>query len=346
MYSRSPREKSPCEYKESNDCNKDWNCLWDYDVKECRKKSTPVHAGEYSGALVFNPTQLNLSSIKNIYSFMNYDIIDMYYSDPDAVLESIESMFFEDQEIVRLLNYLPDEETWFIDELVEIVDHDLILESGNWNMIKKIIPQLTSINALIIPITRGGHIGILKYFIEMGLTINYNYTLRIAADNGHLDIVQYLVSLGADIHADNDAALLDASQNGHLDVVQYLVSKGANIHVEDDFALRRASMNRHLDVVQYLVSVGADIHAADDQAIRAAAFRGHLDVVQYLVSMGANVHARNDDALVSAASNGHLDVVKYLVSVGANVHADNDKALQLALLHDHLDIVQYLQNLA
>ena len=64
---------------------------------------------------------------------------------------------------------------------------------------------------------------------------------------------------GADIHADDDEALIRASEHGHLDVVKYLVQNGANIHAVDDYDLKYASRNGHLDVVKYLVSEGAEV---------------------------------------------------------------------------------------
>jgi len=88
--------------------------------------------------------------------------------------------------------------------------------------------------------------------------------------------------LGADIHADDDAALCWASQNGHLEVVKFLVSKGANIHAVDDRALQLASQYGHLAVVKFLVSKGANIHSDDDFALQVACENGHLAVVKAL----------------------------------------------------------------
>ena len=122
---------------------------------------------------------------------------------------------------------------------------------------------------------------------------------------------EYLVSLGANISAHNDNAVIYASKNGHLDVVKYLVSMGANIR-NADYAVISASMGGHLDVVKYLVSLGAD----KDCAVEWASMGGHLDVVKYLVSMRANIHADNNCAVRYASANGHLDVVKYLVELG------------------------------
>jgi hypothetical protein len=39
-----------------------------------------------------------------------------------------------------------------------------------------------------------------------------------------LEVVKYLVSVGADIHADDDAAVRLTSENGHLEVVEYIKS--------------------------------------------------------------------------------------------------------------------------
>jgi len=91
----------------------------------------------------------------------------------------------------------------------------------------------------------------------------------------------------ADVHADNDGALIRASKNGHLPVVQFLVEVGhADVHADNDYALLWASMNGHLPVVQFLVEVGhADVHADNDYALRCASYNGHLPVVQFLQSL-------------------------------------------------------------
>ena len=49
--------------------------------------------------------------------------------------------------------------------------------------------------------------------------------LNMQVHNGHLAVVKFLVSKGADIHANNDYALIYASQNGHLHVVEFLLVK-------------------------------------------------------------------------------------------------------------------------
>ncbi len=322
MYIRSPRSiASPCEYKESNECNKDWDCLWDYDDKECRKKSPPSRNSQYSGKPIFNPTQLNLSSIKNIYSFTSNDIIDRYHNDPEKLLNDILHDKVPEQEIVRLLNYLPDDKTWFTDKLMDIVDTDLILESGNWGMIQRTNAlyagrdMITSISRLI----RGGHLDILKYFVTNEMIPsdhleNFAWMyMRAAASYGHLDMLKYLDLFNNErIYV---SSLIGASQNGHLDVVQYIVSLGTIDSNDIDEAFIEAVENNHLDVIQYLISVGADVHAFQDVAIQIAVERGYFDVTQYLISVGADIYRYINLLLPLAFELGHTDIANYLASL-------------------------------
>lgn len=44
----------------------------------------------------------------------------------------------------------------------------------------------------------------------------------LAAKNGHADTVKALLAGGADVHADEDAALRRAAKNGRIDTVRVL----------------------------------------------------------------------------------------------------------------------------
>ena len=61
-----------------------------------------------------------------------------------------------------------------------------------------------------------------KYDIDQGAEIR-DSDLRLAVRKGHLDIVKYLLDHGADIHAGDDCALIEAVREGHLDIVKYLL---------------------------------------------------------------------------------------------------------------------------
>jgi ankyrin repeat protein len=64
--------------------------------------------------------------------------------------------------------------------------------------------------------------------------------------------------------------------------LNFLIKNGANVNANNDSALRNASSNGHLALVEYLISNGADIHACDDQALHLASQYGHLDVVKII----------------------------------------------------------------
>ena len=95
------------------------------------------------------------------------------------------------------------------------------------------------------------------FFLSKNLVpIHYNYTkdtaLIYASENGYLPLVKYLLNDGADIHAEDNAAVRWASARGHLPVVKYLVEHGADITAQDNFALKWAQRNKHLDVETYI----------------------------------------------------------------------------------------------
>ena len=66
------------------------------------------------------------------------------------------------------------------------------------------------------------------------------------------DCIIDLINEGADVHADNDYALMVASENGHIEVVKILLEHGADVHADNDSALRYASSNGHVDAVKLL----------------------------------------------------------------------------------------------
>ena len=102
-----------------------------------------------------------------------------------------------------------------------------------------------------------------------------------------VDFIDIAIKHGADIHTNNDEALLRASYHGHLDVVKCLISNGADVHAENDNALINASSNGHLDVVEYLILHGANIHALNDYALCWISYYGYTAVLELLIKHGA-----------------------------------------------------------
>jgi ankyrin repeat protein len=223
------------------------------------------------------------------------------------------------------------------------IDFDNEELKGAIDALLKAIPSIKSNKDLINAVKNNDLQGV-KEALDNGADIHAddNAALRLAASEGHLPVVEYLVEQGANVYAYYDSALRMAARKGHLPVVEYLIEHDADIHAGNDSALRYAAENGHLPVVEYLVEHGANIHAKDDEALRWAAENGRFPVVEYLVEHDADIHARNDYALRYAAENGHLPVVEYLVEHDADIHADDDHALRWAVLREHLPVVEYL----
>ena len=140
----------------------------------------------------------------------------------------------------------------------------------------------------------------------------------------NVETIKMLIEAGADVHADDDYALIYSAANGYSEVVKYLVEEGAYVHAENDYALRLSAEYGHSEVVKYLIEKGADIHALNDFALHVSANNGHFEVVKYLIEKGADIHADNDYALRYSAENGQLEVVKYLIEKGANIDVIKD----------------------
>ena len=147
-------------------------------------------------------------------------------------------------------------------------------------------------------------------------TMEPNEILIDGAKTGKEDWIIIALNRGADVHAPDDlgpdAALRYASQYGHTEVIKILIQNGANVHAENDYALILASMYGHPAVVKILLGAGADVHAENDLALRFASQYGHSEVVKILLEAGADVHADNDQALRWARQKGYTEVVKLL----------------------------------
>jgi ankyrin repeat protein len=58
---------------------------------------------------------------------------------------------------------------------------------------------------------------------------------------------------GADIHTENDTAVILACETGDLEIVKYLMKKGADIHAQNEEALYQACEQEHFEVVKFLL---------------------------------------------------------------------------------------------
>ena len=194
-------------------------------------------------------------------------------------------------------------------------------------------------------ISLGCHYMVMKIMLNNNESIkNVNDQFIKASKYGYIEVIKLLIDLGADIHAEDDQAIINASWEGHLSVVKLLIKLGANIHAQDNEAIVSASYQGNFSVAKLLIELGADIRAQDNDSISSASSYGHLSIVKLLIESGANVCAQDNYAIIWASNYGHLSVVKLLIESGANVHARNNKALKYAIRNKHTDVIKLLED--
>ena len=122
-----------------------------------------------------------------------------------------------------------------------------------------------------------------------------------AVRNNNLERVKYLLTSSdikekADVHTQNDEALIGACANGDLEIVKYLLtspelSEHADIHASDDMALICACSGQKLEVVKYLLTSSelkehANVHANGDSPFFKSWFdddKKKREVFNYLI---------------------------------------------------------------
>ena len=170
-----------------------------------------------------------------------------------------------------------------------------------------------------------------------------NDELFEACDSGNLENVKLLLENGANIHADNDRALMLASENGYLDIVKFLLKHGANIHAQEDSAIFLAIENEKYDIVKFLVKNGVNV---DRFLILKSISRNQLNLLKFFVKHGADIHFDNDYPFITASIYGYLNIMKYLLEKGSNINAIdmdyNKTALNYAIDEGHFEIVKFL----
>jgi ankyrin repeat protein len=140
------------------------------------------------------------------------------------------------------------------------------------------------------------------------------------------------------MQSDANALLIYAVTAGDEHMFREAIDCGADLHMEDERALIQAAKHGRRNMVNTLIERGADIHARDDMALREAAAYGYRDTVYLLLQHGANVYADDGEAFQRACFNNRLETARLLLRYGADLHAGHDRALQMACQNDYLDM--------
>jgi ankyrin repeat protein len=189
-----------------------------------------------------------------------------------------------------------------------------------------------------------GHVAVVEVLIAYGAEIGKsNNAMYLAAANGKTDVVRVLIAKFSGLNKSINMMLCLAATSGHESTVLLLLDNGADVHANNDEALRNATRE---EVAQILLSRGANVHANNNEALRRAVNCGNSNLVRLLLDHGADVHTDNDAALIATVLDKNSDdiIIRILLQNGANAHVNNDEPLRLAVINGRYDLVAQLLN--
>lgn len=138
-----------------------------------------------------------------------------------------------------------------------------------------------------------GHLEIVKLLLTRGANVQQykDKALNWAGDN--IEMVKFLLESGANIHYPKDAdffmdTFVKACASGLTNIVKLYLDKGANVHINDDDALIFACRNGYLDIVKLLLDKGANVHAQYNKPLLCAKNQKHEDIITLLLNRGTN----------------------------------------------------------
>lgn len=185
---------------------------------------------------------------------------------------------------------------------------------------------------------------LLKTLKRRGNSLNIIDSLvEDAAFTYNEDVLEYLLKIGADVHYNNDMALIFACTQKNGDTsMNILLNRGANINARNGEPLKTAVHYSFYDRVEYLISRGANVPLYGGEAMIAAAKTENVAIMQLLLDNGANIHTRDGDrSMHEAIKKGNIEMVRLLLSRGAAVTYET---IGFAIMENKEDILALLTN--
>lgn len=145
-------------------------------------------------------------------------------------------------------------------------------------------------------------------------------------EDGHLEILKYLMALSI-FDAKNSDYLLCAVECHYLELVQFLIDNGANVCANDNAALRLAINKANIDTIVLLLKCGADVNSINfgntELFFEKIISNSNVDVINALIDYGVNIQIQNNFMIKCAVKYWRSDIVKRLIDHGLNI-ADCD----------------------
>lgn len=146
---------------------------------------------------------------------------------------------------------------------------------------------------------------------------------------------------GADIHVEDDKALIIAIDHNDIHMIKYLLDHGANSHAKGEYLMKYAIRNNNSTLFDYLLDC-ADPRYCNDLFLFLAVESNDFYMVKRLIELGCDIHSEKDRAFISSINCEDKRIREYLFSIGANVNAQKSQALTEAAERNRLEVVKWL----
>jgi ankyrin repeat protein len=158
-----------------------------------------------------------------------------------------------------------------------------------------------------------------------------------------IESLKLLYTAGADVHTNDEEALIIACNYGDVFMVHQLFQYEINYWDYLDEAVCEAAESGSIAVLQYLLTFAEDELSMGDtlasKALIHVAGDGDMEVINFLLKNEADIDAEGGMPLIRASGRGQYEVVKILLESGATLE---NEALEVAVDEGHVDIVEYL----
>lgn len=154
--------------------------------------------------------------------------------------------------------------------------------------------------------------------------------LVTAASSNDVVSMAALIAEGADVHYQEERAIVLAACNGHAAALRLLLDHGADINANNGRPLVRAVSNGFIEAAKVLLSRGADVNIDNGQALISACSWGTAEMVELLLEHGADPHISTELPLLRAISHGNAETLQLLLNAGVDVFVSDAVALLMA----------------
>lgn len=138
--------------------------------------------------------------------------------------------------------------------------------------------------------------------------------------------------------------MLQAVKNNDEVTLEKMLQAGADIHYEQDEAILNASMLKYLPTMEILIKYHANCRARNNAIVSLACIGGPLKMVQLLFNNGTDLKSDNYDTILKAAHHGNIDILQYIFDENPDdLKMLQDYSITCACRNNQIKVVEYIE---